>query len=151
MELNGGHNFCSLSCQQRALAYKSTFAFYAYLSVSSPACFWDFVWSSSSNAGKVQLTLWWNETTPPVSSPFKMVTSRWTAGKFVFTLEYLSADIVRSFFRFYGTNAYWLQMTSDADMDLTFHDIAIANFKVVRTWAFNDVHSKPSSGPYFQV
>jgi mannan endo-1,4-beta-mannosidase len=59
--------------------------------------------------------------------------------------------MVHSFFRFYGTNAYWLQMATDADMDLTFHDIATANFRVVRTWAFNDVLSKPSSGPYFQV
>jgi len=73
------------------------------------------------------------------------------AGKFVSTFEYMSADAVHSVFRFYGTNAYWLQMTSDADMDLTFHDIAIAKFKVVRTWAFNDVPRKPSSGPYFQV
>lgn len=55
------------------------------------------------------------------------------------------------FFRFYGTNAYWLQMTTDADMDLTFHDIATANFRVVRTWAFNDVPNKPSSGTYFQI
>lgn len=52
---------------------------------------------------------------------------------------------------FYGTNAYWLQMTSDADMDRTFHDIATAGFQVVRTWAFNDVSKKPPSGTYFQV
>ncbi|KAF9526289.1 glycoside hydrolase family 5 protein [Crepidotus variabilis] len=56
-----------------------------------------------------------------------------------------------SLFRFYGTNAYWLQMTTDDDMDLTFHDIATAGLKVVRTWAFNDVSHKPSSGPYFQI
>jgi mannan endo-1,4-beta-mannosidase len=63
----------------------------------------------------------------------------------------LLADVAHSIFRFYGTNAYWLQMTTDSDMDLTFHDIATANFRVVRTWAFNDVPSKPSSGTYFQV
>jgi mannan endo-1,4-beta-mannosidase len=55
------------------------------------------------------------------------------------------------FFRFYGTNAYWIQMTTDYDMELTFHDIATAGFKVVRTWAFNDVPCKPDSGPYFQI
>jgi hypothetical protein len=57
----------------------------------------------------------------------------------------------RSFLRFYGTNAYWLQMLSDRDLDLTLHDIAKSNFTVVRTWAFNDVAQKPSSGTYFQV
>ena len=59
--------------------------------------------------------------------------------------------MVHSFLRFDGTNAYWLLMTTDFDMDLIFHDIATANFRAVRTWAFNDVLSKPSSGPYFQV
>ncbi|KAF9526287.1 glycoside hydrolase family 5 protein [Crepidotus variabilis] len=54
-------------------------------------------------------------------------------------------------FRFYGTNVYWLQMTTDTDMDLTFHDIATTGLKVVRTWAFNDVARKPLSGPYFQI
>jgi len=54
-------------------------------------------------------------------------------------------------YRFYGTNAYWIQMTTDDDMDDTFHSIATAGYSVVRTWAFNDVLSKPSSGPYFQV
>jgi len=54
-------------------------------------------------------------------------------------------------YRFYGTNAYWLQMATDYDIDLTFHDIATTAFKVVRTWAFNDVPSKPASGPYFQI
>jgi hypothetical protein len=73
------------------------------------------------------------------------------AGKLRSSFQCLTFDLVRSFFRFYGTNAYWLQMTTDADMDLTFHDIATANFRVVRTWGFNDVPSKPSSGPYFQV
>ena len=63
----------------------------------------------------------------------------------------LSANVIRSVFRFYGTNAYWLQMATDNDIDLTFHDIATTDFRVVRTWAFNDVPSKPSSGPYFQV
>jgi len=69
----------------------------------------------------------------------------------VLSFQCLTSDMVYSFFRFYGTNAYWLQMTTDADMDLTFHDIATANFRVVRTWAFNDVPNKPSSGTYFQV
>ena len=73
------------------------------------------------------------------------------ASELVAKFPCLSAEIVHSFFRFYGTNAYWLQMASDADMDLTFHDIAAAKFRVVRTWAFNDVPSKPSSGTYFQV
>jgi hypothetical protein len=54
-------------------------------------------------------------------------------------------------YRFYGTNAYWLQMLSDEDMDRTFHDIAAAKYQVVRTWAFNDVAQKPPSGTYFQV
>jgi mannan endo-1,4-beta-mannosidase len=53
--------------------------------------------------------------------------------------------------RFYGTNAYWLQMATDADIDLTFHDIAKIGMRVVRLWAFNDVPSKPSSGTYFQI
>jgi mannan endo-1,4-beta-mannosidase len=75
-------------------------------------------------------------------------------GRYVFlyiALLCLLAEVPSSPFRFYGTNAYWLQMTTDADMDLTFHDIATAGFNVVRTWAFNDVARKPSSGPYFQV
>lgn len=42
-------------------------------------------------------------------------------------------------------------MTTDYDLDMTFHDIATIGFKVVRTWAFNDVPNKPQSGPYFQV
>jgi mannan endo-1,4-beta-mannosidase len=42
-------------------------------------------------------------------------------------------------------------MTSDDDMDTTFHDIATAGLQVVRTWAFNDVAKKPDSGTYFQV
>ncbi|KAJ2913300.1 hypothetical protein MD484_g7089, partial [Candolleomyces efflorescens] len=42
-------------------------------------------------------------------------------------------------------------MATDYDMDMTFHDIATTGFKVVRTWAFNDVPSKPQSGPYFQI
>lgn len=55
------------------------------------------------------------------------------------------------FFSFYGTNAYWVHMATDDDIDLTFRSIASAGFKVVRTWAFNDVSIKPVSGPYFQV
>jgi hypothetical protein len=42
-------------------------------------------------------------------------------------------------------------MISDEDLDLTLHDIAKANFTVVRTWAFNDVTQKPASGTYLQV
>ena len=42
-------------------------------------------------------------------------------------------------------------MTTDEDLDRTFHDIATAGFQVVRTWAFNDVSQKPPSGTYFQV
>ena len=57
----------------------------------------------------------------------------------------------RSPYLFYGTNAYWIHMLSDTDMDTTFHDIATAGLSVVRTWAFNDVCEKPSSGTYFQV
>ncbi|KAF8961626.1 glycoside hydrolase family 5 protein [Flammula alnicola] len=56
-----------------------------------------------------------------------------------------------SLWRFYGTNAYWLQMSTDNDIDSTFHSIATAGFRVVRTWAFNDVSNKPSSGTYFQI
>jgi len=54
-------------------------------------------------------------------------------------------------YRFYGTNAYWVQMTTDDDMERVFHDIATAGLQVVRTWAFNDVADKPSSGTYFQI
>jgi mannan endo-1,4-beta-mannosidase len=42
-------------------------------------------------------------------------------------------------------------MTTDEDMDKTFHDISTAGFQVVRTWAFNDVAQIPASGTYFQV
>jgi mannan endo-1,4-beta-mannosidase len=42
-------------------------------------------------------------------------------------------------------------MTTDEDMERTFHDIATAGLQVVRTWAFNDVSQKPASGTYFQV
>ncbi len=42
-------------------------------------------------------------------------------------------------------------MATDDDIDVTLKSIAAAGFKVVRTWAFNDVSSKPTSGPYFQV
>jgi len=54
-------------------------------------------------------------------------------------------------YRFYGTNAYWLQMLSDNDLDNTMHEIATKGFTVVRTWAFNDVAQKPESGTYFQI
>ncbi|KIM83525.1 glycoside hydrolase family 5 protein [Piloderma croceum F 1598] len=54
-------------------------------------------------------------------------------------------------YRFYGTNAYWVQMLTDEDIETTFHDIATADYRVVRTWAFNDVANKPSSGTYFQI
>jgi len=42
-------------------------------------------------------------------------------------------------------------MTTDEDMDKTFHDISTAGFQVVRTWAFNDVAQIPASGTYFQI
>lgn len=70
---------------------------------------------------------------------------------FLFSSLFTLIISMSSLFRFYGTNAYWLQMTTDTDMDLTFHDIATTGLKVVRTWAFNDVARKPLSGPYFQV
>ena len=63
----------------------------------------------------------------------------------------LLAKLHYSPYVFYGTNAYWIHMLSDTDMDTTFHDIATAGLSVVRTWAFNDVAEKPSSGTYFQV
>ena len=75
---------------------------------------------------------------------FMMVTSNWIVGKLFSLLQCLMSDVVHSFFRFYETNAYWLQMTTDIDMKLASHDIATANFKIVRTWAFNDVLTKPS-------
>ncbi|RXW15161.1 hypothetical protein EST38_g10695 [Candolleomyces aberdarensis] len=67
-----------------------------------------------------------------------------TAGNGIFQLN-------GKYFRFYGTNAYWAHMTTDYDLDMTFHDMATIGFKVVRTWAFNDVPNKPQSGPYFQI
>ena len=73
------------------------------------------------------------------------------AGKLPSTSLCLGTDVVHSLWRFYGTNAYWLQMATDADIDLTFHDIAKIGMRVVRLWAFNDVPSKPSSGTYLQV
>ncbi|KDQ53311.1 glycoside hydrolase family 5 protein [Jaapia argillacea MUCL 33604] len=54
-------------------------------------------------------------------------------------------------FRHYGTNAYWLNMVTDEDLDFTFLSIAGAGYTVVRTWAFNDVSQKPASGTYFQI
>ncbi|KAJ2912773.1 hypothetical protein MD484_g7642, partial [Candolleomyces efflorescens] len=42
-------------------------------------------------------------------------------------------------------------MTTDYDLDAAFHDIATTGYKVVRTWAFNDVPNKPQSGTYFQI
>ncbi|KAJ2925251.1 hypothetical protein H1R20_g11829, partial [Candolleomyces eurysporus] len=55
------------------------------------------------------------------------------------------------FYRFYGTNAYWAHTMTDNELNTLFSDIANAGFRVVRTWAFNDVPSKPASGPYFQI
>lgn len=54
-------------------------------------------------------------------------------------------------YRFHGTNAYWLQTLSDEDLNNVMYDIVNQGFTVVRTWAFNDVSEKPSSGTYFQV
>jgi mannan endo-1,4-beta-mannosidase len=67
------------------------------------------------------------------------------------TVEGGRFSLDNSLYRFYGTNAYWLQMSTNDDIDLTFHEIATAGFRVVRTWAFNDVSSKPPSGTYFQI
>jgi mannan endo-1,4-beta-mannosidase len=56
----------------------------------------------------------------------------------------------RPFF-FYGTNAFYLSMFSDDEIETAFATFAASNVKVVRTWAFNDVEQKPSSGNYFQI
>lgn len=68
-----------------------------------------------------------------------------------FGCHILNAEVFHSSYRFYGTNAYWVQMLTDDDMERVFHDIATADLQVVRIWAFNDVAQKPSSGTYFQV
>ena len=72
-------------------------------------------------------------------------------GKLFSSLQCLTSDVVHSFFRFCGTNAYCFYMTTDVNMDLTVYYVGTANFWIVRTWAFNDVLCNPSSGPYFQV
>ncbi|KDQ53355.1 glycoside hydrolase family 5 protein [Jaapia argillacea MUCL 33604] len=51
----------------------------------------------------------------------------------------------------HGTNAYWLNMVTDEDLDFTFLNIAGTGYTVVRTWAFNDVSQKPVSGTDFQT
>jgi mannan endo-1,4-beta-mannosidase len=77
------------------------------------------------------------------------LTARWNSG-FV-TVSGGRFQLSGSLWRFYGTNAYWLQMSTNDDIDLTFHTLATSGFRVVRAWAFNDVSSKPSSGTYFQI
>jgi hypothetical protein len=57
----------------------------------------------------------------------------------------------RSPFFFYGSVSYWFGMLSDDELDSAFMSISAAGFRVVRTWAFNDVIQVPSSGAYFQV
>lgn len=54
---------------------------------------------------------------------------------------------------FAGTNAYWLPfLTNDADVDSVMDNLQKAGLKILRTWGFNDVNSKPSSGTvYFQL
>jgi mannan endo-1,4-beta-mannosidase len=48
---------------------------------------------------------------------------------------------------FAGTNCYWCGfLTSNADVDHVFADMAAAGFKVVRVWGFNDVNSIPGTG-----
>jgi hypothetical protein len=42
-------------------------------------------------------------------------------------------------------------MLSDDELDSAFMSMSAAGFRVVRTWAFNDVTQVPSSGAYFQV
>jgi mannan endo-1,4-beta-mannosidase len=54
-------------------------------------------------------------------------------------------------YQFYGTNAYWVQMLTDHDLDNVMNEIAAKGYTVVRTWAFNDVSKKPASGNYFQI
>jgi len=46
-----------------------------------------------------------------------------------------------------GTNCYWCGfLTSNADVDHVFADMAASGFKVVRVWGFNDVNSIPGTG-----
>ncbi|RXW15064.1 hypothetical protein EST38_g10791 [Candolleomyces aberdarensis] len=53
--------------------------------------------------------------------------------------------------KFVGTNAYWLHTLSETDLDKTLADIAAADIKVVRTWAFNNVREIPNEGTWFQM
>jgi len=54
-------------------------------------------------------------------------------------------------FFFYGSNAFYLSMFSDDELDQAFATFAAANLKVIRTWAFDDVEQIPASGSYFQI
>ena len=112
---------------------------------------WASVSSSSCNSGLLQLLIWLSDGATLVSFLFPEATSSWTESRLISASLSLVADIVCRLWRFYGTNVYWLQMATDDDIDWTFHHIATIGFRVVRTWAFNDVPSKPSSGTYFQV
>lgn len=46
---------------------------------------------------------------------------------------------------------FWLSTLEDDELDTAFANVASTGVKVVRTWAFDDVARKPSSGNYFQV
>lgn len=59
--------------------------------------------------------------------------------------------ILHSPFYFYGTNIFWLSTLEDDELGTTFENIASSGVKVVRTWAFDDVAKRPSSGNYLQV
>ncbi|EJD44058.1 glycoside hydrolase [Auricularia subglabra TFB-10046 SS5] len=51
-----------------------------------------------------------------------------------------------------STTAYWLAQLSDDDITATLKTINDTGFKVVRTWAFNDVTEiPPNNGTYFQL
>ncbi|KAF9464331.1 glycoside hydrolase superfamily [Collybia nuda] len=54
-------------------------------------------------------------------------------------------------FFFYGTNVFWLSTLKDDELETAFAKVSASGVKVVRTWAFDDVTKKPSSGNYFQV
>ena len=51
-----------------------------------------------------------------------------------------------------GENAYWLaQLSTLADIDQAFSDIAGMGGTTVRTWGFNEVVGTPSYGTFYQV
>ena len=125
------------------------------LDLSCPACSYPFAWQWFSNSGLLPLRIQCcnSETIRQTLLLFLEVASSWMASKWRLCPFFLWRVLMSCprVYRFYGTNAYWLQMATDYDIDLTFHDIATTAFRVVRTWAFNDVPRKPASGTYFQV